>query len=45
MRNDEETRVTNRQIQDNWTLEKIQGLYELDKVFPEHAAELYAICK
>lgn len=36
--------LSNQQIQDHWTEEMIQGFYELGKDFPEHAAELYAVC-
>lgn len=37
--------LSNRQIQDHWTAEMIQGFYELGKDFPDYAAELYAVCK
>jgi 2-polyprenyl-3-methyl-5-hydroxy-6-metoxy-1,4-benzoquinol methylase len=37
--------VSNQQIQDNWTEEMIAGFYELGKDFPEHAAEIYAVCQ
>lgn len=36
--------LSNKQIQDNWTEEMIQGFYELGKDFPEYAAEIYAVC-
>jgi len=36
--------LSNRQIQDHWTKEMIDGFYELGKDFPEYAAEIYAIC-
>ena len=36
--------LSNRQIQDHWTEDMIQGFYELGKDFPDHAAELYAVC-
>lgn len=36
--------LSNKQIQDHWTEEMIQGFYELGKDFPENAAELYAVC-
>jgi len=36
--------ISNAQIQEHWTEEMIQGFYELGKDFPEHAAELYAVC-
>ncbi len=37
--------VSNRQIQDHWTEDMIQGFYLLGMDFPEHAAELYAVCQ
>jgi 2-polyprenyl-3-methyl-5-hydroxy-6-metoxy-1,4-benzoquinol methylase len=37
--------LSNSQIQENWSEEMIQGFYELGKDFPEHAAEIYAICQ
>lgn len=37
--------LSNGQIQEQWTDEMILGFYELGKDFPEHAAELYAICE
>jgi len=36
--------LSNKQIQDHWTEDMINGFYELGKDFPEHAAELYAVC-
>ena len=36
--------LSNKQIQDYWSEEMIQGFYELGKDFPEYAAELYAVC-
>ena len=36
--------LSNRQIQDLWSEEMIQGFYELGKDFPEHAAEIYVVC-
>jgi 2-polyprenyl-3-methyl-5-hydroxy-6-metoxy-1,4-benzoquinol methylase len=36
--------LSNKQIQDHWTEEMINGFYELGKEFPENAAELYAVC-
>lgn len=36
--------LSNGQIQEHWTEEMIQGFYELGKDFPEHAAEIYAVC-
>lgn len=37
--------LSNKQIQDNWTEEMIQGFYELGMDFPENAAEIYAVCR
>jgi trans-aconitate methyltransferase len=37
--------ISNQQIQDHWTQEMIEGFYELGKDFPEHANELFAVCK
>lgn len=37
--------LSNKQIEDNWTDEMIVGFYELGKDFPEHAAEIYAVCE
>ncbi|MFZ2633416.1 MAG: class I SAM-dependent methyltransferase [Desulfosalsimonadaceae bacterium] len=37
--------LSNRQIQDHWNEEMIQGFYELGKDFPENAAGLYAVCE
>lgn len=37
--------LSNRQIQDHWNEEMIQGFYELGKDFPLNAAELYAVCE
>ena len=37
--------LSNKQIQDHWSEEMIQGFYELGKDFPENAAELYAVCE
>lgn len=37
--------VSNKQIQENWTEEMIQGFYKLGKDFPGNAAELYAVCE
>ena len=36
--------LSNKQIQDHWNEEMIQGFYELGKDFPEHAAEIYTEC-
>jgi trans-aconitate methyltransferase len=37
--------LSNKQIQDHWSEEMIEGFYELGKDFPELAAELYAVCE
>jgi 2-polyprenyl-3-methyl-5-hydroxy-6-metoxy-1,4-benzoquinol methylase len=37
--------LSNKQIQDHWSEEMIQGFYELGKDFPGYAAELYAVCE
>jgi 2-polyprenyl-3-methyl-5-hydroxy-6-metoxy-1,4-benzoquinol methylase len=37
--------LSNRQIQEQWTDAMIEGFYLLGKDFPEHAAELYAVCR
>ncbi len=37
--------LSNQQIQDHWTDEMIQGFYELGKDFPNHAADIYAVCE
>jgi trans-aconitate methyltransferase len=37
--------LSNKQIEDHWSEEMIQGFYQLGHDFPEHAAELYAVCK
>lgn len=37
--------LSNKQIQDNWTEDMIQGFYELGKDFPQHAADIYAVCQ
>lgn len=36
--------LSNQQIQDNWSEDMKQGFYQLGKDFPEHAAELFAVC-
>lgn len=36
--------LSNRQIEDNWNEEMIQGFFELGRDFPDFAAEIYAIC-
>jgi len=37
--------LSNKQIQDHWSEEMIEGFYELGKDFPDLAAELYAVCE
>ena len=37
--------LTNRQIEEWWTEEMMDGFYELGKDFPEYAAEIYAVCQ
>lgn len=37
--------ISNKQIEESWSEEMIQGFYELGKDFPAHAAEIYAVCK
>jgi 2-polyprenyl-3-methyl-5-hydroxy-6-metoxy-1,4-benzoquinol methylase len=37
--------LSNKQIQDSWTEEMIEGFYGLGKDFPEHAAEIYAVTR
>ncbi|HQQ93224.1 MAG TPA: class I SAM-dependent methyltransferase [Bacteroidia bacterium] len=37
--------LSNGQIETNWTLEMIEGFYKLGKLFPEHCAEIYCVCK
>lgn len=37
--------LSNGQIEENWSDDMIKGFYELGKDFPEHCAEIYAICK
>lgn len=36
--------LSNKQIQDHWSEEMIQGFYELGKDFPQFAAEIYVVC-
>lgn len=36
--------LSNKQIQEHWTEEMINGFYELGREFPENAAEIYAVC-
>ncbi len=37
--------LSNQQIQENWTEKMIEGFYELGKDFPEHAADIFAVCQ
>lgn len=37
--------LTNKQIQETWTQEMMDGFYELGKEYPEIAAETYAVCR
>ena len=37
--------LSNKQIQDNWTDEMIEGFYQLGKDFPEFTADIYAVCR
>lgn len=37
--------LSNQQIQDTWTEEMMDGFFELGKQFPEHAAEVYVVCR
>jgi 2-polyprenyl-3-methyl-5-hydroxy-6-metoxy-1,4-benzoquinol methylase len=37
--------LSNSQIQQHWSQEMIEGFYELGKDFPQHAAEIYAVCQ
>jgi 2-polyprenyl-3-methyl-5-hydroxy-6-metoxy-1,4-benzoquinol methylase len=37
--------LTNRQIEEWYTPQMVEGFYLLGKKFPEHAAEIYAICR
>ena len=36
--------VSNGQIENEWSEAMMDGFYELGKDFPEHAAEIYALC-
>lgn len=36
--------VSNGQIDDNWTVEMIDGFYKLGKKFPEFCAEIFVVC-
>lgn len=36
--------LSNSQIEQQWTVEMMDGFYELGKDFPEYAAEIYAVC-
>jgi 2-polyprenyl-3-methyl-5-hydroxy-6-metoxy-1,4-benzoquinol methylase len=37
--------LSNKQINDTWTDEIIEGFYQLGCDFPEHAADIFVICK
>jgi 2-polyprenyl-3-methyl-5-hydroxy-6-metoxy-1,4-benzoquinol methylase len=37
--------LSNKQIQDTWDEQLMDGYYELGKDFPEHTSEIYAVCK
>lgn len=37
--------ISNKQIQENWSDEMIQGFFELGKDFPENAADILAVCE
>jgi 2-polyprenyl-3-methyl-5-hydroxy-6-metoxy-1,4-benzoquinol methylase len=37
--------LSNRQIQEQWSDAMVEGFYLLGKDFPDHAAELYAVCR
>jgi 2-polyprenyl-3-methyl-5-hydroxy-6-metoxy-1,4-benzoquinol methylase len=37
--------LSNKQIQDSWTEEMLEGFYELGKDFPEYSADIYAVCE
>jgi hypothetical protein len=37
--------VSNRQIQDTWSLEMIRGFYEVGKKFSDSCAEIFLVCK
>jgi len=36
--------LSNGQIEQYWTPEMIEGFFEVGKIFPEHCAEIFAIC-
>jgi 2-polyprenyl-3-methyl-5-hydroxy-6-metoxy-1,4-benzoquinol methylase len=36
--------LSNGQINDNWNSEMIEGFYKIGKKFPEHCAEIFAVC-
>jgi len=36
--------LSNKQIEDNWSTEMIQGFFELGKDFPQFSAEIFAVC-
>jgi len=37
--------LSNKQIQEQWTEEMVQGFYELGKEFPDNAADLVVLCQ
>ena len=37
--------LSNKQIEDHWSDEMIEGFYALGKDFPQNAAEIYAIAR
>ena len=37
--------LSNKQIQDHWSEEMIEGFFQLGKDFPELAAEIYVVCE
>lgn len=37
--------LSNGQIEQNWNEMMIEGFYEMGKEFPDHAAEIYVVCK
>jgi len=36
--------ISNKQIEDTWTPEMIEGFYETGKYFPENCAEIFVVC-
>jgi 2-polyprenyl-3-methyl-5-hydroxy-6-metoxy-1,4-benzoquinol methylase len=37
--------LSNKQIEDHWSEEMIEGFYQLGKDFPDFAAEIFAVCE